>query len=205
MKILSLNLVKLRNWAGITQQQLAQSLDVGKTTINNIETGYFTAVPEKLLLKIAELFDTTVDGLLGKTPLEIGEQALLVYVVDSLDAKTSIAQKSAIVDAVFLDRKKTRGYRWLGLKIKDNALSGEGIMAGYTAIVKLDAPVRNRDIVVATVGQCDEALVRIYQKQGDIITLKAKNDTGLYKDIVIDTKKDSFKLIGKVEKCEFKL
>lgn len=205
MGILAINVIKLRSWAGITQEQLAQNLGTGKTTVNNIETGYLTSPSPKLLEKMAELFNTTVDGIMGRTSLEVGERARLIYVVSSMDAKNSLVEKSKVVDGIFIDRDKLRGYEWFGIKIKDNALSGAGIFQGYTAIVKMDAPVKNNDIVVAAVNESDEAIVRIYHKVGNIVTLKAKNDSGLYKDITINTQEDSFKLIGKVEKCEFEL
>ncbi len=205
MNILALNIVKLRKWVGITQKQLAESLGVGTTTVNNIETGYLTAVSDKLLEKIAGVFDTTVDGLLGKAPLEVSEQAKMVYVLSSVDSKNSLQETSRIVDGVFVDRKKLRGYEWFGLKINDNSLEDIGIRAGYTAIVKSGAPIKNKDIVVAVAGEDKEAVVRIYHKQGDIITLKANSSSGLYRDIVIDTKKEHCKILGKVEKCEFEL
>ncbi len=205
MGVLDVNVKKLREMVGITQEQLAKSLGVGPTTINNIETGYLTAPPVKLVERMAELFDTTVDGILGRKPLEVGERARLIHVVSSLDAKTSLVEKSKIVDGIFIDRDKLRGYDWFGIIIKDNALSGAGIFQGYTAVVKMNAPVKNNDIVVAAVNESDEAIVRIYHKVGDIVTLKTKNDSGLYQNISIDVRKDSFKLIGKVEKCEFEL
>lgn len=206
MELLAINVIKLRKWAGITQAQLAENLGIGTTTINNIETGYLTAPSAKIIEKMANLFGTTVEGLMGRTPLDIRERARLVYVVSSLSAKTPLVENAKIVDGIFIDRDKLRGYDWFGLKIADNALSGIGIMKGYTAVVKADANViKNNDIVVAAVDGSEDAIVRVYHKTGDIITLEAKNDSGLYKNITIDTKKDSFKLIGKVEKCEFEL
>lgn len=205
MEFLAINLIKLRKWAGITQKQLAENLGIGVTMVNNIETGYVTSPGGQLLEKIAELFDTTAEGLIGKSSLEIGERARLIYVVSSIDSKTALIEKSKIVDGIFMDRDKLRGYDWVGLKISDNALSGEGIYSGYTAIVKMGATVKNNDIVVAAVDESEEAIVRIYQKRGDIVTLKVKNDSGFYRDITVDTRKDSLKIIGKVEKCEFDL
>ena len=205
MGILAINLIKLRGWAGITQNQLAERLDVGATTINNIETGYVTSPPLKFLEEIANLFKTTVDGLMGRKPLDVGERARLIYVVSSIDSKTAIVEAEKIVDGVFMDRDKLRGYDWFGLRINDNALSGKGIHAGYTAIVRVGAKVRNGDVVVASVEGRGEAVVRIYHKKDNIVTLRAVNESGLYKDIVINTEENYFKLIGKVEKCEFEL
>ena len=205
MSILSVNVKKLRKRTGITAEQLAESLGVGKTTISNIETGYLAAPPVNLLERMAELFGTTVDGITGKTALDVKDRARLVHVVSSMSAKTAIVEADKVVDGIFMDRDKLRGHDWFGIVVRDNALSGVGIFMGYTAIVKMNVPVKNNDIVVASVEGEDEAILRIYHKMGDIVTLKAKNNSGFYKDIIIDTRKDSLKIIGKVEKCEFEL
>ena len=205
MGILAVNISLLRKRIGITTQQLAQRLNVGVTTVNNLETGYITAPSEKLLEDLAIVFDTTVDGLLGKTHLDIAERARMVYVVESIDAKRPFVEHEKIIGSVFIDRDKLRGYDYFGLKVNDNAMANRRILAGDIVIVRKDCPLKNDDIIVAAVKESDTAMVRTYYKTNDKIVLKAANDSGLYGDITLDCEKDSFNLIGKVIKCEFDL
>lgn len=56
----------LRKLNNVTQQELANCLSVGKTTVSNYETGYSSPDAETLD-KIANFFNTSVDYLLGRT------------------------------------------------------------------------------------------------------------------------------------------
>ena len=205
MGILAVNVSLLRKRTGLTESQFATRLNVGKTTVNNIETGYLSAPSDKLLESIAKVFDTTVDGLLGKTYLDIAERARMVYVVNSIDAKRPFVEYDRIIGSVFIDRDKLRGYDYFGLKVNDNSMANRRILTGDVVIVRKDCPVKNNDIVVVTVENSEVAVVRTYHKIKDKIILKAANDSGLYSDITVDSEKDSFNLIGKVVKCEFDL
>lgn len=203
--ILAVNVSLLRKRTGMTAKQLAERLKVGETTVYNIETGYISAPSDKLLENIAAVFDTTVDGLLGKTHLDIAERARMVYIVDSIDAKRPFVEVEKIIGSVFIDRDKLRGYDYIGLKIKDNSMANKRVLAGDIVIVRMNCPIKNNDIVVAATEYDSNAVVRMYCKSNNKIILKAANDSGLYSDITLNSEKDSFNLIGKVVKCEFDL
>ena len=56
------NLEQLRKAAGLTQQELSESAEVSRKSINAIENGIY--VPSTVLaLKVAKTFDCTVEGL----------------------------------------------------------------------------------------------------------------------------------------------
>ena len=58
-----LNLKALRESRHLTQQQLADQLNVGRTTVTMWETGE-TTPPTKYLLALSEILDCTLDELL---------------------------------------------------------------------------------------------------------------------------------------------
>lgn len=66
MDVFAKRLRYLRKINDVTQQELANYLSVGKTTISNYETGYSTPDAETLNM-IADFFNTSVDYLLGRT------------------------------------------------------------------------------------------------------------------------------------------
>lgn len=66
MDVFAKRLRYLRKINDVTQQELANYLNVGKTTISNYETGYSTPDAETLNM-IADFFNTSVDYLLGRT------------------------------------------------------------------------------------------------------------------------------------------
>ncbi len=205
MGMLAINVSLLRKRIGITVQQLATRLGVGTTTISNIETGYITSPGMDFLQKLACVFDTTVDGILGNAPLDIAERARMVYIVDSIDPQRPFVEADRIVGSVFIDRDELRGYDYFGLKIRDNSMANKRLLAGDVVIVRVDSKVKNNDIVVAVAKGYETAVVRTYHKFNDGVILKAENDSDLYSDIRGKEGENSLKVIGKVVKCEFHL
>lgn len=65
---------ELRKQKGLTQIELAKLVNVQQTTVSKWEVG--RAVPDyPVLLKLAELYDVTVDFLLGRSDITSDEQA----------------------------------------------------------------------------------------------------------------------------------
>ena len=61
-EIISIRVGEIRKERGLSQEELAQKVDVSRQTINALEKGnYFPSL--LLALKIAQTFDTTVDSI----------------------------------------------------------------------------------------------------------------------------------------------
>ena len=200
MELLAKNVALLRIRIGITRKELAERLGVGETVVSNIETGYVTAHPQKLLTKIAITFGTTENGLLGLEPLEIGERSRAVYVTDSISNSKHLLEVDKIIDTMFIDRDKLRGYDYIGLKINDNSMEKARICKNDTVLVRLNSPIQNGDTVVVVCKDYD-AIVRKYYSIGNEIILKAEGDSKIYPDIVLDSEKDRVVVLGKVVNC----
>ena len=204
MGILALHIIKLRQRIGLSQEQLAMRIGVGTTTIKNLETSYLVSPETKLLEAIAETFGATVNGLLGKEELCLKE-VVLIHVVSSIEPERPFVALDKVVDGVFMDRDKMHRYKHFGIIISDNALKGRGICAGHTAVIRIDSPIKNNDVVLVSSQHFKNPVVRVYHKMGDKIVLKADNDTDLYPDITLSCNADDFKIVGKLIKCEFYL
>lgn len=200
MGMLAAHIRSLRKNAGLTQQQLAMRIGVGSTTINNIESGYLTSPAPKLIDALAATFNTDSYSLLNHMSLDVGEKAKMVHVVSSISSKKPFVEIDKIVETAFIDRSELHGFEYMGLKLKDNSMSGVGMCCGGSVIIRKDAVVKNGDIVAA-VYKDEDAVVRKYFKNGDIVRLKAANDSQLYPDIVLDTQKDRLIIIGRVVHC----
>ena len=61
-----MNLRQIRIEKGLSQIEVANYLDIGQTTYSGYETGYRRPTPE-MLCKLANLYNVTVDELLGRT------------------------------------------------------------------------------------------------------------------------------------------
>ena len=77
------NLKKLRNFHGISQQQLANVVGVSQQSINKYENQ--NVEPDiSTLIKIADCFSTTLDNLVGRTESTEGAESNLLTHDDHL-------------------------------------------------------------------------------------------------------------------------
>lgn len=67
MAIVPERIKALRERKGFTQDDLAERLGMNRANISNYERGIITNIPADVLQKMADLFDTTTDYLLGRT------------------------------------------------------------------------------------------------------------------------------------------
>lgn len=200
MGMLAVHIKGLRKNAGLTQKQLATRIGVGATTINNIESGYLTSPAPKIIEALAEAFNTDSYSLLNRLSINVGERAKMIHVVSSVSSKKPFVEIDKIVETAFIDRADLQGFEYLGIKMPDKSMVEEAIKEGATVIVRQDAVIKNGDIVAAVRGDND-AIIRTFYKEGNIVVLKAANSNGLYPDIKIDISKEHFHVVGKVVNC----
>lgn len=204
MNMLAVNVAMLRKRTGITEKQLADMLGTGETTVHNIETGYIETPPQHILEKLARIFGTSTEGLLGSKPLEVAEKSQAIYVAESISNETALIEVDKIVDTIFVDRDVLEGYSHFGLKIKDNAMVNARICRGDTVLVREGVPIKNGDIAVVIYKDSDAIVRRIYRNDDKII-LKSESDKRIYPDIELDLRRDKYIEVGKVIKCLFDL
>ena len=59
----------LREDSDLTQQQMADKLFINRRTYSNYEVGS-RSIPIEILIKIADIFDTSIDYLVGRTDVK---------------------------------------------------------------------------------------------------------------------------------------
>ena len=72
MSILAQNLKKYREKAGMTQEELANKLEVERTLLSKYEKGHLDPTTARLS-ELADIFGTTTDALLGRSSYINGE------------------------------------------------------------------------------------------------------------------------------------
>ena len=76
----------------------------------------------------------------------------------------------------------------------------EGIKCDAVALVRINAPLKTGDIVLALYE--NKSIIRKYYLEGAKILLRAANTMENYPDIYFDANKDKSNIIGKVIKWE---
>lgn len=163
--MLGKRLLQLRKKKSITQETLGKALGVGKTTISNYETGYSTPDSETLT-KIADYFGVTTDFLLGRKKINIVPQGTekldhfedLVKMIRIPVYNLDVNGEEVLVDSNIIEYQYVPANQMnrIGFKVPDDSMSGSGLYAGYTVIVK------NQD-------KADEA------KDGTVVIAKTSN------------------------------
>ena len=91
MSLIASNLKHLRNTRKISQQELADMMGIGRTTIANIESNL--ANPgHKTLLEIVKIFDVTVDDLLNNDL-----SSLITPIAESIEKGKIISYRPVVV------------------------------------------------------------------------------------------------------------
>ena len=94
----SKNLKILRRQKGLSQEELAERLNVVRQTISKWEKGL--SVPDAdLLIRIADIFETSVSTLLGET-------------IETSEDKNTIAQKLEQLNALLAERNRRSRRIW---------------------------------------------------------------------------------------------
>jgi len=194
---LAVNLPILRKYAGLSKQQLADRMGIRVTAIENIETGYTSSPPVMLIEKLSKVFGVTLEGLLGKEPLIVGERVRVVHVVESIDADMQFVDAEKIVGAIYFDAKELSGYNFFGIKVQDNSMMYDRICKGDIALVKQSAPIKNGNTVLCVVDGKDVLIRNYYEKDG-VIVLKTTDSSGTYPEIRREKDSFSVKVIGKI-------
>ncbi len=79
------NLKNLRKEKGLTQEELAERLHIVRQTVSKWEKGL--SVPDAdLLIRIAEIFETSVSTLLGDTVESSGDKNIVALKLEQLNA-----------------------------------------------------------------------------------------------------------------------
>ncbi|MBQ8391591.1 MAG: helix-turn-helix domain-containing protein [Clostridia bacterium] len=197
MNIISAHITRLRISSGISQEQLAQRIGTGVTTVKNIESGYLTSPPTIIVEKLSEVFGVTPFELMNCISFCVGEKGRMVHVVSAVSGDKPFLETAKIVETIFIDGDRYDGNEYMGVKMPDNAMIDAHICPDDSVIVRQDAVIKNGDMVLA-VYSCEDGVVRRYYKKGNMILLKAENTSGLYPDIEVDAESDRFKILGKV-------
>ena len=197
MSMIGLHLRNIRKHSGLTLESFANVLDVGITTVKNIETGYLPAPDMKFIEKVCKVFAVSVEELTNSVSPCVGESSKIVHIAEYISCEKPFLQPELVVDSLFLNRDDLRGYEYVGIKMKDMSMIDAHICPGDNVIIRIGDAVTNGDKVACVFKGTDSLIRRVYMN-GDEVVLKASNASGLYPDIRLDKKKDEFRIIGKV-------
>lgn len=177
----------LRTEYGFNQEQIAQKLNVSKSSIAMWETGNRKPTPEKYE-EIADFFNVDMDYLFGRSTIkrkisydEYGNEhkaltsPTVIPVLGSVPAGIPIEAIQDIVDFEEIDADTAAKGEYFALKIKGDSMEPR-ICEGDVVIVRKQDDVESGDIAIVMVNGNDATIKRLLKYQ-DGIRLMPSNPT----------------------------
>lgn len=204
MSKLGIRLKELRKTRKLTQPQLAEKLNVGKSTVAMWETG--DREPDyNMLQKIADFFNVSIDYLLGRPPIPPEgypiDQELKIPLVGKIPAGFPIIAEERIEDYITVPNlRKYKQDQLFALRVQGDSMTGTAarIHPGDIVVVRVQPTVENGEIAVVNVDGENATLKRVRYLNGEIMLY---SDNPKYPPMVVDSKRA--RICGKVVQVIF--
>lgn len=175
-----LKLKELRKKYGFTQQNIADKLNVQRTTITNYENG--TSEPDiGALNKLADIFNVSIDFLLGREnvePIKLNRNVVKIPVFGQIPAGIPIEmiEDSFIEDVEEIDANLCRGdNHFFGLKIKGNSMYPK-FEDGDIVIFKQKDTCENGDFCAVSINHTECTFKKVIKKESGITLMPLNPD-----------------------------
>lgn len=176
---------RLREARGWTQYDIAEKLGVRRPTIAGYESGNKGRIPRRdMLLKIAELFDVTMDELIGADkpvslrPESEGSLIRMFPIVAEIPCGEPALTEDRVIGEFPVDTSvfHLSGGEYVWLKAKGDSMINADIRDGSLVLIRLQNTADNRDIVAVNIDDENATLKRLYMQDGTVV-LKPENDS----------------------------
>lgn len=181
------NLRRLRSRAGLTQQEIADKLDVSRVAIGQWESE--KSMPRKANLEqLADLFDTTVAELMGETPEPVrpnGAQyvTLPVLVAGHAGEFTDEFDPDEVADVPISVLERVNDPDAYLMRVRGSCMNRR-FADGENALLSPRCEPRNGDAVAAEYN--GEMILRSYYRGASTLVLSPDSYEDGYTDIVFD-------------------
>ena len=178
------NLKSLREQKGVSQQTVADYLEITRQAYSNYETGKREADYETLL-KLGEFFGVPIDYLLGKekkptlaSELNLPDNAIpfnetrYAPIVGSIPAGVPALAVEDIQGYLTIPYNDNEEYFFL--RVSGESMIGAGINSGDLVLIRKQKCADDGQIVACRVNG-DEATLKRYKRQGDTVLLLPEN------------------------------
>lgn len=178
------NLKSLREQKGVSQQTVADYLEITRQAYSNYETGKREADYETLL-KLGEFFGVPIDYLLGKekkptlaSELKLPSNAIpfnetrYAPIVGSIPAGVPVLAIEDIQGYLTIPYNDNEDYFFL--RVSGDSMVGAGINSGDLVLIRKQKCADDGQIVACRVNG-DEATLKRYKRQGDTVLLLPEN------------------------------
>lgn len=162
----------------MTQEQLADMLNIKKQTVHKYEKNIITNIPSDKIEQMAKIFSVSPLFIMGYDdtlePFDIPEM-IPIPVLGCIHAGDPVTAQECVEDTpVYIPKDWTQsGQIYRGLRIKGNSMLPK-IQDGDRVIFRVTPDCSSGDIVIARIDG-DDATVKRFLKDSGIVTLQPLN------------------------------
>lgn len=195
-KIFSVNILRLRNGKGLTQQELGDSLGVSKTTISEWESG--KKLPKAgSIEKIATLFKVPKSVLFaeGNDRFLTYEKMLRLPIINKITSENGMSVHEDVANYEATPAEWIGDGEYFYIRAEGDSMIGARILDGDLVLIRRQEEVEDGEIAAVLVN--DEIfLKRVYKRNGTLI-LQSENPK--YPPAIYGPN-DNIRIIGKLKK-----
>ena len=194
----------LRAEHDLTQQVLANRLEISKSSVNMYERGE-REPGIQTLEAIADLFNVDMDYLLGKS--DIPNRSALdsqltpfapthrIPILGRIRAGLPLYAEEHVEGYTYTELNG--GAEYFALRVTGDSMNAARIGDGDTLVIRRQECVENGQIAVVLVGD-DEATVKRFFKNGHTVTLMPQSTNPVHQPQIYDTRDVQIRVIGLV-------
>lgn len=200
----SIKLKELREGRGLSQQALAQKIEVSQSTIGMWESKKREPNFETME-KIADFFNVTTDYLLGRTSYSSQQnKGVKIAVLGRVQAGIPVEAVEDILDWEEIPQEMASQGEFFALKIRGNSMFPR-IVDGDVIIIRKQSDIDSGDIAVVLVGNNDATVKKIRKTENgiELVPLNPNFDIQYYSNEEIEAL--PLTVIGKVVELRGKL
>lgn len=199
------------NRSGVTQAELVARTGIGKSSISTYLKGSYKP-KQKNIYKIAKALNVNEAWLMGedvpmaRTELPPGAETVdmkhlrRIPILGRIACGSPIYAEENIEGYTYTDLNG--GSDYFALRVRGDSMNAARINDGDLVIIRQQETVENGQIAAVMVGD-DEATLKRFRQDGDMITLMPQSMNPVHQPMVFDAKKTAVHILGLVVKVEF--
>ncbi len=176
----------------ISKTKAGELVGVSPQVINNWVTGK-TEPGHRDLVRISQVFDVSIDSLLGNSRFEYNDAWVNIPVIDKIPPGHPRSFPEYHRHTIPMSSDIARLFEF-GYLVQDKSMENAGILFLDIVFVQCDVPIED-GVIHLVVLDGREIIARIFIKSKCIMLKRESNG---YKPLLIDTKKADFRIIGRI-------